>query len=103
MSCGAPTCAFFKDKCESCARRRRYGAIVEALNSFRWAAGLSQSCLRMGAERLDALDALAEIMEDRHRLIRAHREEMNDEIRGMQRDASDAYAEGRADGAASER
>ena len=45
----------------------------------------------------DALDALAEVMEDRKRLILAHRRELNAEIREAQRGARDAYQEGRYD------
>ena len=43
------------------------------------------------------LDAIAHLMIDRGRLVRAHRKELNEEIRDAQRGARDAYAEGRED------
>lgn len=51
--------------CDTCLRRRRYGAIVDVAVAakFMWT-------LSMNAAFLDALDALAEIMIERHREIR---------------------------------
>ncbi len=94
-----PTCrvAFKVDRdpeCETCSRRRRYGAIVQALTVESDEPPFSRSTL-------DALDALADVMRDRHRLIRQHQRELIDEQRGAQRDANYAHAEGYAEGRSS--
>jgi hypothetical protein len=82
--------------CADCRRRVAYGAIVDVLCSevdeppfARWT--------------LDALDALALIMIDRHRLIAAHRKELNDEIKAAQRESTASYREGMHDGQMSAR
>ena len=75
-----PTCrsAYMVDppECEACVRRRRYGRIVSAIVG------------------LDALDALADVMRDRHRMLKRHNKELLEESREAQRGARDAYAEG---------
>lgn len=77
--------------CEECARRRRYGAIVEAL------------CIEgdeppFARVTLDALEALAELMSDRHRVIRQYRQELFEEQREGQRAAREAFADGHVEG-----
>ena len=90
MSCGAPVCFSLRRRCEICARRARYGVIAAAILVV-WDARTKFLCL-------DGLDALAAIMEDRHRLIRQHRRELNEEIRDAQRAGRDGYQEGLHDG-----
>ncbi len=85
MSCGHPSCAVFKDQGECCARRRRYGVIIEAL-------------FDLAHPQYDALDAFADVMRDRHALLRQHRRELFEEQRGAQRDATAAYHEGHRKG-----
>lgn len=60
MTCGAPSCPGVPEDCPSCVRRQRYGVMVEAIV---WKA--RSRCL-------DALDALAGIMEERTRQAHRH-------------------------------
>lgn len=68
-------------------RLRAYGRIVEAL------AGPSR--IDQIDVRLDALDAVADLLTDDVRIRRAHNREMIDEQREAQRAVRDAHTEGR--------
>lgn len=111
MSCGAPTCSISRGRCESCERRARYGRLAVAIGTVwdveleAYAGNLTAVVFLEDARAfyLSALDALAEIMADRHRLIRQHRRELNDEIREPQRGQRDAYSEGLHDSHRSDR
>ena len=94
MTCGHPSCAMFTlmaKGCESCARRARYGLIIAALTT-------EVDEVPLASSTLDALDALAHVMEDRHALIRRQRKELFEEQREAQRGAREAFAEGRSEG-----
>jgi hypothetical protein len=91
MTCGHPSCAVFKGKCEACVRRARYGLIIAALTT-------EVDEIPLASSTLDALDALADVMRDRHELLARHRKEMFEEQREAQRGARDAFAEGRFEG-----
>lgn len=81
--------------CENCERHHRYGVLVLAALTMRESPVLGDMGL---AAMWSTLDAIAFVMIDRHRLIRAHRRELNDEIREAQRDTRAAYNEGKAEG-----
>ncbi len=95
--------------CPTCARRRQYGTLAVAVTtlyetevaSYRGKGGLRTTRVFLAdvnAFYLDALDALAAVMQDRHRILQAHRRELRDESRVGQQDARAAYADGYADG-----
>jgi hypothetical protein len=107
VTCGARVCySGLSSGCHNCARRRRYGFMAVAIavvweserESYAGRVDAGPFLQDAAAFYFDALDALAEIMEDRHRVIRQHRRDMNDEIREGQRAARDSYQEGRFDG-----
>jgi hypothetical protein len=95
--------------CDRCRRLRAIGHLVVAVIYARIVS--MTKAVKMPIALLDNpaidhtwavylrnLDAIAELMIDRGRLVRRHRKEMNEEAREAQRDARDAYAEGRAEG-----
>jgi hypothetical protein len=84
---GTPGCRFCewaKGMCLECQRHQAWGVIVDALTDDGYA--------------LDALDAVADLMTERVRLLRQHQKELREEAREAQRSATDAYHEGHADG-----
>ena len=112
MNCGAPVCFSLRRPCESCARRARYGRLVVPIlvmweterDSYRGRTDQAAIVFIADARHfyLDALDALASVMEDRHRLIRQHRRELAEEIEA-QRAGRDGYREGLHDSHRSDR
>jgi len=93
-----PTCqaaAAVAVECDRCVRRRRYGAIVQAMFA-------EMDDDELVEEMLAGFDALAELMIDRHRVDRAHQRELREEQRYAQRNAraahDDGVDEGRRDG-----